>query len=157
MLVDEQAPTERVLATRASRFWASLLDSLIGIVVLVIVAAPTDLVGKIQSGELTLVDQAIFAVATFVGYLLIQGYPLAKRGQSLGKIAMSVQIVSIDDGRILPFWKLIGLRVLPLTLASQIPILGNLVGIVDALFIFREDRRCVHDYIASTKVVQYES
>ena len=29
-----------------------------------------------------------------------------------------------------------------------------LFGIVDVLFIFREDRRCIHDMIAGTRVIQ---
>jgi uncharacterized RDD family membrane protein YckC len=31
---------------------------------------------------------------------------------------------------------------------------GNFVGILDALFIFRSDRRCIHDLIAATRVVR---
>ena len=44
-------------------------------------------------------------------------------------------------------------------IASLIPgqaddILINLVSLVDALFIFGKQRRCLHDYIAGSKVVR---
>jgi uncharacterized RDD family membrane protein YckC len=37
---------------------------------------------------------------------------------------------------------------------GAIPYLGGIYGLVDALFIFRDDRRCVHDHIAGTRVVK---
>ena len=33
------------------------------------------------------------------------------------------------------------------------PIVGIVIIIIDKLFIFREDRRCIHDMIANTKVI----
>ncbi|MEA2700447.1 MAG: hypothetical protein QOI66_4718, partial [Myxococcales bacterium] len=36
---------------------------------------------------------------------------------------------------------------------SAIPYLGGLYALVDALFIFRDDRRCIHDLIAGTRVI----
>lgn len=36
---------------------------------------------------------------------------------------------------------------------SAIPLAGAAFGLVDILFIFRADRRCIHDLIAGTHVV----
>ncbi len=66
---------------------------------------------------------------------------------------MKTRIVSVRDGRLLSFGRLIGLRYLPVWLVSVIPVI-QLFGMIDALFIFRRDRRCVHDLIAGTKVVR---
>jgi uncharacterized RDD family membrane protein YckC len=49
--------------------------------------------------------------------------------------------------------KLLGLRYVLVMLVAVIPFIGGLLGVIDFLFIFREDRRCVHDLIAGTKVV----
>ena len=49
--------------------------------------------------------------------------------------------------------KLLGLRYVLVMLVQAIPMIGQLLGLIDALFIFRGDRRCVHDLIAGTKVV----
>ena len=35
----------------------------------------------------------------------------------------------------------------------MIPVLGPLFSLVNVCFIFREDRRCIHDLIAGTQVV----
>ena len=57
-------------------------------------------------------------------------------------------------GEVPPFGKLIGLRYLPLMVVSVIPIpLIQIAGLIDALFIFRADRRCVHDLMAGTRVI----
>ncbi|MNT88741.1 RDD family protein [compost metagenome] len=39
-------------------------------------------------------------------------------------------------------------------LLAYIPVVGMLVVLVDYLFIFRADRRCLHDLAAGTRVVQ---
>lgn len=36
---------------------------------------------------------------------------------------------------------------------SLIPAIGQLFAVIDTLCIFWEDRRCIHDLIAGTKVV----
>jgi hypothetical protein len=42
---------------------------------------------------------------------------------------------------------------LPMQVISFIPGVGSIVaGLVDPLFIFGKDKRCLHDYIAKTKV-----
>jgi uncharacterized RDD family membrane protein YckC len=45
-------------------------------------------------------------------------------------------------------------RYLPVTLLGAVPFVGGLVSLVDALLIFRDDRRCLHDEIADTIVVK---
>ena len=64
-----------------------------------------------------------------------------------------MRIIGANDGRILSLGKIIGLRVLPISLAAHIPIVGGFVGLIDALFIFGSEKRCLHDYIAGTIVV----
>ena len=39
-------------------------------------------------------------------------------------------------------------------MASAVPWLGRYLRLLDVLFIFRDDKRCVHDIIADTKVVE---
>jgi len=51
------------------------------------------------------------------------------------------------------FVRLAGMRYGSTQLISLVPVLGGLYVIVDVLFIFRDDRRCIHDLIAGTQVV----
>ena len=39
---------------------------------------------------------------------------------------------------------------------GAVPYLGMIFHLVDSLFIFREDRRCLHDRIAGTRVVRQQ-
>jgi len=46
--------------------------------------------------------------------------------------------------------------VLP-SLVAQIPLVGVLVALANALFIFGEENRCLHDHLAGTWVInEYE-
>ncbi len=78
-----------------------------------------------------------------------------QRGQSLGKIAAGTRIVKVN-GRPITFVEGIILRnwvlAFPTALLNQC-CLGWLVTLTDLLLIFAEDRRCIHDHIAGTKVV----
>jgi len=44
-------------------------------------------------------------------------------------------------------------RYIPIWIVGLIPGVGIALTILDALFIFRDDRRCIHDLIAGTKVI----
>jgi uncharacterized RDD family membrane protein YckC len=73
-------------------------------------------------------------------------------GQTLAKKWMGIKVVKTDgspvnfvSGVLLREWILMG--------ASAIPYIGSVVGIVDAVMIFNQARRCLHDQIAGTKVI----
>ena len=105
----------------------------------------------------------VFLLAV-VSYLLLNGYGLWQRGQTLGKKLMGIAIVPADggdDGRYAPtpapFWKLICLRALffPLLFVLVIPAFAAL-PIIDQLFIFGRRRRCLHDFVSGTAVVRLQ-
>ena len=88
----------------------------------------------------------------FTVMVAIQGYPLAQSGQTWGKKLLKLKIVNLDGSQP-DFLRLVGLRYGSTQLISLVPFVGGLYGLVDSLFIFREDRRCLHDLIAGTRVV----
>ena len=98
--------------------------------------------------------QLEYAVLGLLVYSLLQGYLLQKSGQTIGKRVAGTRIVSVDDNRILPFWQILVVRQLPISVVSQIPVIGPILSFVEVLFVFRQDKRCVHDLIAGTKVVK---
>ena len=89
---------------------------------------------------------------SFILFVLIQGYPLLRNGQTWGKKLVGIRIVDMD-GDVPALAPLLVKRYLVGTLIAQVPILGALYGITDSLFVFRQDRRCIHDLIAGTQVV----
>ena len=96
----------------------------------------------------TIACLAAFAVT------VVQWTLLAKRGQSLGKMAMSIRIVRYDDDSDPGFLSAVVLRIWLSGILSAIPCLGQLFLLIDILSIFSEERRCLHDWLAGTKVVE---
>ena len=67
---------------------------------------------------------------------------------------MGVRIVDYTTGEIAGFVKAFLLRALVNGLIVGIPCLGAIYALVNVLFIFGDERRCLHDLIAGTKVVE---
>ena len=138
-----------VLAGRGARLGAVLLDLLIFSLFLI----PGALVMSSSDSDIGKgFGWALLGVG-WLGLLITQMVFLVKRGQSLGKMVVGIKIVRVSDGSVPGFVKVVLLRMVVPTLLECIPYAGALIGLVDLLFIFRDDRRCLHDLIAETKVV----
>lgn len=141
-------------ASRGKRLGGALIDGLISIVIIVPIMLATGVLQEAFRGEgMTLGQQAAFFVVGWVVFLILNGYLLLRRGQTIGKVAVKTKIVDLS-GNLPNFGKLLVLRYFVLGLVAQIPIIGGLAGLVNVLFIFGKERRCVHDYIAGTRVVE---
>jgi uncharacterized RDD family membrane protein YckC len=88
----------------------------------------------------------LVAVAVQIGLLSL-------RGQTLGKLLLRIRIVRFGGGLRAGFVHAFLLRSLLPEMLRIIPFLGVVFWLVDIGFIFREDRRCLHDLIAGTVVV----
>jgi uncharacterized RDD family membrane protein YckC len=86
-------------------------------------------------------------------FLLLNGYLLIRDGQSIGKKIIGMKIVNLD-GDIPPVKNIILLRHIVFMLITHIPVIGVLIWLADVLFIFRGDRRCLHDKLAGTRVIK---
>jgi uncharacterized RDD family membrane protein YckC len=155
-LLDPEDPAEAELATRSQRFGAALLDLVVGLFFGIPVMMALGMWEYVKHGRpaptsLTMLSSLL----GFIFFVLAHGYFLKKNGQTIGKKLVGVRIADLD-GEVPSFGRLIGLRYLPISLVTLIPALGQLLPLIDVLFIFRSDRRCVHDLIAGTKVVRAE-
>ncbi len=142
------------LASRWARFWGALIDSFLTMVIMVPIMLVTGVLQRaFTSGQdMTFGQQATFFVVGFGVFLILNGYLLFKKGQTIGKLAVKTRIVDLN-GNIPNFGKLLVFRYLIIGLVSQIPIVGGLAGLANALFIFGKERRCLHDYMAGTRVI----
>lgn len=141
---------EEILADRGTRFVARLIDGglflgafLPGYVMVLMAEGNRD-IGPV----LALVGLVVLAVGT-IGLIGYQWFLLSTQGQTLGKKWMSVRIVKVDGSRV-DFLSAVILRNWVL---SFINAFVGILGLIDALMIFSNDRRCLHDHIAGTKVV----
>ena len=153
----EVAVSEDVeLASLSSRFWGSIVDGVLGMALMFCIYFISGTWRRImEADEIHISEIAFVSVFGLLGFAVMHGYTLATRGQTLGKVLLKTQIVSVKDNSILPLWRIFALRYLPLSAVSLVPVVGNIFALVNILFIFRADRRCVHDHIAGTKVVNY--
>ena len=141
------------LASRGTRLAAAILDTILMFALFAPVMFATGYMQRSMAGESGLGEDFMYGLASIAVLLILHGYTLANYGQTLGKRLLKIRIVSVENDQILPFGRLIGLRYLPLYVLTAIPGLGTFIALIDVLFIFREDRRCVHDLVAGTKVV----
>ena len=125
------------LASRGRRLGAAFIDGLL-------FAIPYAMV-KYGGGFVANLGGFILFLALF-GY---QCWLVTQQGQTIGKRQLGIRIVAAEDGSNPGFVRVVVLRTFVNSLIAIIP----LYGLIDVCFIFRGDRRCVHDWIARTKVV----
>ena len=137
----------------ASR-WKRLIGATIDGLLMMLIAFPImKVIGIFPQGQgMPLGQHILGSVIGIVIFLGLHGYFLAKNGQTIGKKIVKTRIVNIN-GELCPFAKMFVLRYVILWIITMIPIIGTIYGIVDSLFIFGKEKRCIHDYIAGTKVI----
>jgi uncharacterized RDD family membrane protein YckC len=131
------------LASRGKRLGAALIDALLFAVPLAIVSEFED--------SIPLSIRFVFVAAAFA-LMIAQLWLVASRGQTFGKIWLGIRIVRRDTGENGGFVTNVLLRGLLNGVLGLIP----LYFFVDSLLIFRDDRRCLHDMMAGTVVVDAE-
>jgi uncharacterized RDD family membrane protein YckC len=144
-----------VLADRGTRLGAVLLDGVLAMVI-VVGAVIITLASGVSADDLA-DEKGIFTLLAFAGLPLLalgiyQIVLISTTGQSLGKKWLGIRIVKLD-GTPCGFVHGVLLRSWVPSFIGNIPVVGALFAIADPLFIFGDERRCLHDMIASTKVV----
>jgi uncharacterized RDD family membrane protein YckC len=140
-------------ASRSSRLWARLIDSIVWF-------APLPLLFFSLPGVVAL-------ICGFVAILVWQVWLLVTRGQTIGKQFMGIYIMR-NDGDIPNFgWIVVREFAIPAAvgifhyaghndpnpIGQVFQTLLYFVWLIDILFIFGRTRRCLHDRVAGTHVV----
>lgn len=156
---DVQADSHLQLAGRGVRLGASILDSLIAFLIIMLPPMMITGVGQFFTtatsvwGYRNLPLAALGAMAVGAIVLLAITWHLVKvNGQTIGKRALGIKVVRSDGSRASVariFW----IRNVPFWVVSIIPIAGPLISLVDILVIFRASRQTLHDQLADTVVV----
>ena len=131
---DRGLPASFGLAGRGSRLGAAIIDGLIALIPYIILIFVEPILGF------------LLLAAVFILQMVL----LTKDGQTVGKKALGIRIVKVDTGWNGGFVTNVLLRFILNGLLGLIP----LYSLVDVLFIFRGDRRCIHDLIAGTQVIE---
>jgi uncharacterized RDD family membrane protein YckC len=154
------------LASRVSRLAAAIIDTLLilgamvpGIICLLV--ANVSLKGaQLRPTDLTLAIVALALLALLpLPLALFQIVLITRDGQTIGKRLLGIRMVKSDEEWVPGFvdgWLLRSFvfNVIALVPSFFLPGSGGIFALIDVLFIFRDDRRCLHDLVAGTKVIQ---
>ena len=143
------------LASRWRRLFGAILDAIILYLMILPFMFGTGYLERAMENNMTMAEPYYWSLAGFVIYCIVNGYTLHIRGQTLGKMMVATQIVSASGHQLLPLWKILLLRWLPVGILSSIPVIGAVLGLLNVLMIFANDKRCGHDHIAGTIVIDY--
>jgi len=149
---DRDLPAERgqrlaAVIVDSLAYIATYLPLLVGLVISI--ASQTDK----SDTPVALIIGGVASLACVVGLIGYTIHLVIRNGQTIGKRALGIKVVRLDGSPIglgRSFW----LRNVVPGLLGAIPFFGALVSLVDILMIFGEDRRCLHDKIADTKVIR---
>lgn len=155
---DAVAVAGHELAGRWPRLGAVLLDSIIGFLFCLPGGGMLFFAGVMAKGSQSpnpalLIPGFMVLGLCVLALVIIQIYLLVTRGQTIGKKLLGIKIVTYPDEVNPGFVKVWLLRSFVSGLIGAIPMIGGIYSLVDACFIFRDDRRCIHDLIAGTQVV----
>jgi uncharacterized RDD family membrane protein YckC len=144
---DERRPKEPARA--GQRAWAALIDACI-----LAVMDGTVLYLTLRLSELPAAQVGQLPMAPFIGFLMVlnAGYLVfftATAGQTIGKMAVRIRVVGLDERRI-DFGTAIARA-----LVSLLSLLPAGLGLLPALV--GRHRRALHDHLAGTRVVRVPS
>lgn len=140
-----------VKATRSSRFVANFVDNFFVIFIPAIAIVVAAMVAERPAEGGPEFNPLIF-IAAAMGALLpcaAQMWAQVTWGQSIGKRMLGIKVVRAN-GQPIELWRIILLRNVVVHVVAQ---MCGLLGLVDALLIYGEEQRCLHDYLADSIVV----
>jgi uncharacterized RDD family membrane protein YckC len=107
--------------------------------------------GKAPDPALFWAMEGVLFLGAFVSWVLYEGLMLRRAGQTLGKKAMHIRVVSAEGGPLSPgqaFGR-----------AAMRQVLGIVpcLGLVNYLTAFGQQRTCIHDMVARTRVITWDA
>jgi uncharacterized RDD family membrane protein YckC len=147
------------LASKFIRALSAGLDFLINLCVVILVVfllSKFEVLEGVSDLKPSFEYNLIITFVSFTIFLMLQGIFLFRYSQTIGKLATNIKIVGLNN-RSISFLKLILLRYTAWYMISLVPLIGGLILLLGYLLIFTKDRRCLHDLMAGTKVVDLNS
>jgi len=149
----EPSSESNALASRWKRLWASMLDGLIMSVVTLPVMYFTGGFDVISTGIQPSFEYSLMIAALGISIFIIINFKLlVNNGQTIGKKVLDIKIVDLE-GNVPSLKKHLFKRYAIYFLPGQIPFGGQFFSLINILFIFGKEKRCIHDLVAETKVV----
>jgi len=145
------------LASRGARFAAWLLDGIVQTVAaisLFLVPGFIDVMLDEEPATDFALGSILLALLLPLGFWIFQMYLLTRDGQTLGKKILGIRVVDHQAGTNPGFARVVLMRTV---LPGVIDACVKIFWLIDGLFIFGAEKRCVHDHMAGTKVVRKDA
>ena len=143
------------LANRGLRFLGAIVDNLIYIVAAVPLFIGIVFFGVFDGSELgIMIGVLFFSLFVALAITILQWYLISTTGQSIAKRWLGMRIIRLENRELPGFVNGVLLRNWVPAFIGAVPYIGIFFSIADPLFIFGEQRRCIHDHIAGTIVVK---
>jgi uncharacterized RDD family membrane protein YckC len=140
-------------ADRGARFLANLIDTvLVSLPFFLGLAVFGVLKTANPDGRMLRTNIFLIGVMGSIAVSVIQ-CRFARSGQSIGKKARRIRVVR-SDGSPASLFRILVLRNLSIIACALVVPYGIGVVLIDALMIFGDRRRCLHDLMADTRVVK---
>jgi len=144
------------LAGPGKRLLGAIADGLAGMVfvgpgVVLFIAGNPEENGNNQSP--LLIVGLLLLLFGALALLIVQLYLLINRSQSIGKYLVKTQIFDYETKTPAGFVKTFLMRGVVNAIIGAVPCVGPIYSLLDPLFVFSEEHRCLHDQIAGTYVV----
>jgi uncharacterized RDD family membrane protein YckC len=175
--IENQKTREIILATRASRLAAKLLDTFFLIAIIFIGLVIASISGKMsfadlyiwilewilekQTGEISSSVnynpggfQIFLIILSFIAVIMIQGKLLIRDGQTIGKKIIGIKIINAYTLGKVKWFNIIFIRWIFFGILSVLPYVGNITLFMDVVFIFSKNRKCIHDMLSGTVVAK---
>jgi uncharacterized RDD family membrane protein YckC len=133
-------------ASRGKRFVGAIIDGVLVLVPMLFLLAVVD--GAQNEDSIMIMALLAIGVVAIFQAVLVTMY-----GKSVAKFVLGITIVKDADDQLPGFVHGVLLRMFVPGLISNIPLVGGIFGLVNPLYIFGEEKRCLHDLIAGTKVL----
>lgn len=140
------------LAGRVERLGAAILDTVFQSLVLWLVSVLTPYNPWASQGTGAWSFNPLGMAIGALIFVLLNGYLLATRGQTIGKVLLKLRIVRPSGEAVSP--TRLALRYGAGFVAGLVMAVVWVYSLIDCLMIFRKSRRCLHDEIADTIVVK---
>lgn len=139
-------------AERTTRLLAALADGFIGVPLWLPLFFGAAMASAPDGNRMAGIVLIAIGVIGLIALVVVQLVMLARHGQTIGKRWQGIRIVRSNGERI-GFGRILGLRMIAPAVVGAIPFLGAIFSLANILWIFGEERRCLHDYFADTIVV----
>jgi uncharacterized RDD family membrane protein YckC len=94
--------------------------------------------------------EGVLILGTMVAWILYEGLMLSRDGQTIGKKALRIKVVSAEGG---PLSK--GQAFGRAAMRKVFELL-SCIGLIDYLMAFGQQRTCIHDMVARTRVINWD-